>query len=370
MKVLQIINTIGAGGAERLVAELSIKYKENGLDNKVYILKRVNNNFFEGILQSNNLSYNFSKRKSLKDFRHIIDIVRLIRKEKPDIVHTHLSYSFYYTALAELLLFKSKIKLVYTEHNTSNKRRENLLFKPIESFIYSLYAKIICISNDTEAMLRQWLDFKKNKLVRIYNGINVHKFKNASAIDLRKEHNLKADSKLLICVGSLSEQKNQELLIRALSRLESNYYILFIGRGVLKDHLVNLTKQLAVENRVFFLGLKPNVEVYYKSCDLFVLPSKWEGFGLVAAEAMAAGTPVLVSSVPGLSQLVGDAGFQFESENLEDLKTKIEYIFSNPDIVQTKVELAKERVKIFSIEKMAQNYLNEYNNLLSSNAKR
>lgn len=370
MKVLQIINTIGAGGAERLVTELSIKYKENGVKNTIYVLKRFSNNFFEDILQNNNIIHYYSKRKSFKDFRHIIDIVRLIREEKPDIVHTHLSYSLYYTALARILLFNKKIKLVYTEHSTSNKRRGKSLFKPIESFIYSLYAKIICISNDTEVMLSQWLSIGKNKLVTIYNGINIHKFKNASAIDLRKEYNLNADSKLLICVGSFSEHKNQELLIRALSRLESNYYILFIGRGVLKDHLVNLTKQLAVENRVFFLGLKPNVEVYYKSCDLFVLPSKWEGFGLVAAEAMAAGTPVLASSVPGLSQLVGDAGFQFESENEEDLKTKIEYIFSNPDIVQTKVQLAKEKVKIFSIEKMAQNYLNEYNNLLSSNAKR
>lgn len=361
MKVVHIINSLSPGGAERLVVNLMKQSKLLGFKQEIFILNK-RGDFFLKDLQDTGLPYAFSKRKSLYNPLHILDIREYLINN--DIVNVHLFPALYWVALSKLI-FGSKAKLVFTEHSTANNRRKYKALQIIDAFIYKFYEKIITISADTKESLNQWVRGTKQKCTVINNGIEVYRFSNANTINLRNKLNINKTVKLLLCVGSLRPAKNHRLLIHALAKLNRDIQLVIIGTGSLLTELKELSFSLQIADKVHYLGIKNNVEQYYKACDLFVLPSKWEGFGLVAAEAMASGIPVLVSNVPGLSQVVDNAGFQFESENINDLVDKINFIFENPEIVEQKIKKAKERVKQFSIEAMANKYYSEYKRILS-----
>lgn len=364
MKVLHVINNLAPEGAQTLLVNLSNEFAKKGLEHKIFILGK-SNSFLHNQLEKNNIKIIGGKRESLFNPLIIFDLKN--EMENFDIVHAHLFPSIYWVILAGFLTSKGKIPTIITEHSTSNNRRNRFIFKISDALFYRVYKRIISISEETKDSLIKWLKFTAKKTITIYNGINISKYKNARSLGLRSMLELNPSDRILLCVGSLREPKNHILMLRALSNLIEEYKLVIIGEGNLQNKLIEETKLLDISKRVFFLGVKPDVERYYKSCDLFVLPSKWEGFGLVAAEAMAAGIPVLVSNVPGLSQVVGDAGFHFESENENDLANQINYIFDHPLEAARRVELAKQRVEMFSIETMAEKYLNVYNSLSNEN---
>lgn len=369
MKILFVINTLNIGGAERLVTDLSIVLKKKGYEPVIYVLKKSSHNALLNDLNNNNIQVNFSSRKSFYDIRHIFDLMGIVIKEEFNIVHSNLSFAFYYCAILTYLSRKKSIySLVYTEHSTSNRRRKNLFFKFFDSVMYHKYSKIICISNDTELMLNNWLSSTKKKTITINNGIVISKFRNAIAENLRKKYHLTNNDKVILSVGSLTEHKNHKLLLKALLLLNDEYKVFLAGQGPLDIFLKGLSKELKIQDQVFFLGVRSDIELLYKSADLFVLASIREGFGLVAAEAMAAGIPVLVSDIPGLSKIVGDGGFTFKSENSQDLADKIQYIFQNPGEVDKKVNIASERVMDYSIEVMSNQYISVYMNVTVNNS--
>jgi glycosyltransferase involved in cell wall biosynthesis len=363
MTVLHIINTLGPGGAERLVSDLSVWFREHKIDIYVYVLKSIRNDFFRNDLIKEGINLTYSERKSFTDIRHIADIVRYARKIGADIIHAHLSYSVYYAAISSFFL-KKRTRLVYTEHSTSNRRRGKFYFKISDRIVASRYSKIICISKEAELFLNMWLENTKNKSVTINNGINLDKFKGAEDAGLRKTYNLPADAKIILNVGSLSRNKNQKLLIRAVCHAGGGYILFIAGQGPLESELKKEVIKLGIEKQVFFLGVRKDVESLYKSSDLLVLCSRWEGFGLVAVEAMAAGVPVLVSNIPGLSGVTGEGGFTFEPDDLEDLVSKIKMIFNDPLRTNQKRLLALSRAEMFSMNKMAREYINLYHSIL------
>ena len=96
--------------------------------------------------------------------------------------------------------------------------------------------------------------------------------------------------------------------------LPVNFKLILVGEGPLKNSSQMLVQELCLKDRVFFLGNRDDVERIFKTADLSVLSSHWEGFGLVAVEGMAAGKPVIASNVSGLSEIVSGAGVLFEKK--------------------------------------------------------
>src|SRR5699024_1840211 len=103
--------------------------------------------------------------------------------------------------------------------------------------------------------------------------------------------------------GELNKNKNHETIIKAISIInDPNIHYLIIGIGELKKYLVELVEKLNLESNVHFLGYNTNVEDYYHSSDVFAFPSKREGLGLAAIEAMASGLPLITSNCRGINE--------------------------------------------------------------------
>ncbi|MFJ8257595.1 glycosyltransferase [Peribacillus asahii] len=367
MKVLHIINNLGSGGAEKLIEEfLPLMNKVEGIEAEVLLLTNKNNVFDNG-LRENFIEVEVIRRKKIGSPLNIFDIRRHIVKGKYDIVHAHLFPTNYWTSIASKLIFNRRPKFVLTEHSTHNRRREKFYFKYIDRFIYSSFDKIISISQKTQENLISWVDPRQKnsvKFIVIENGINLNRFFEAKPYcksEINRKFNV--NSKLLCMVGRFSKQKDQATVIKAMEGLPEDIHLLLIGEGTLKEKDEVLSREIGVQNRVHFLGFRNDVDRIFQTSDIVILSSNWEGFGLVAAEGMAAGKPVLASDVSGLREVVKGAGVLFPKGDSEELARIIKSLIKNQDEYRRISDECLERAKLYNIDKMVKRYLDVYRDL-------
>jgi glycosyltransferase involved in cell wall biosynthesis len=294
-----------------------------------------------------------SRQRWLYSPLQVLAIARLLRSV--DIVHAHLFPSFFWVALAVGL--RRNIHAVYTEHSTTNRRREYGLLGLADMLAYRKYSRIICISEGVKKQLDHYLPAAAAKSVVVYNGIDLREFTNRQA-----EKSVRGDASqpLVVCVANLIDYKGQDVLIRSLALLPEEVHVALAGRGPQEARLRELAASLGVTGRVRFLGYVSDVASVYNAARICVIPSLWEGFGMVAVEAMASGVPVVASRIPGLAEVVGIAGLLFEAGNPADLAEKISILLKSPALWSEKRKLGIERSKTFSIERMADEYCRVY----------
>ena len=171
MKILHITNNLGSGGAEKLLQQIIPIQQKNNNEIELLLLTNKGN-----VFNINNIKI-YSINKGIYSWKNIFIIRRYLKKDY-DIVHCHLFPTQYWVIFASLFL-KKKTKLIFTEHSTNNKRRNNILFKNIERFIYRKYNKVISITKKVENNLTNWVGKNNITSTVIENGIDINKFYNA-----------------------------------------------------------------------------------------------------------------------------------------------------------------------------------------------
>jgi glycosyltransferase involved in cell wall biosynthesis len=206
---------------------------------------------------------------------------------------------------------------------------------------------------------------------KIYNGIQFDKFH-----DFRKQDCLFGEEVKIVNVARITHRKKgQDVLVRAVKECELkglNVTCSFVGgvydydKGSLA-YLTELAGELGVQDRIRFLGNVNDVNRLLPEFDLFVLPSRYEGLGLVVLEAMAAGLPVISSNIDGPAELIrhGGNGYLFESENAADLADQIIRVAREQESLRQVVTNATEFVKGFDIAIMLERYAALYEELRS-----
>lgn len=357
MKILHIINSLNTGGAEKLVVDILPLLNQKGMITDLALLNAVKTPFYEKLMQQNKFEgeiYQFSIGSVYSPF-HIFKIVPLLNKY--DVIHAHLFPVQYFLVLAKILSF-SKTKLIFTEHSTSNRRLQNSNYKWIEKFIYKHYSKIICITEEVKEVLKSKLQLPENRLEVINNGISLSEIKECKAYN-KTDFGFSTEDKLLVMVAGFRTEKDQDTLIKCIKILPSNYKLILVGDGERKSILESLIKEENLQDRITLLGIRNDVISIIKMCNVAVLSSHWEGFGLAAAEAMACGVPTIASDVKGLNKVVENGGLLFEKGNIEDLKDKIMSL-EDEAFYQSICEKGKEKAQQYDIEEMVNNLLLTY----------
>ncbi|WP_336958336.1 glycosyltransferase [Chryseobacterium contaminans] len=315
MKILHIIDGLGAGGAEKLIVDTVPLLVERNNEVDVLLLNGEKTPFYSE-LEKKNCCNIYSLGKSFYNPFYIFKIIPYLFKY--EIVHVHLFPAQYFAALARIFCWK-KQRFIFTEHSTSNRRLENKKLKTLEQFIYNFYNKIICITPEVKKVLINKLGIQDHKLIVIENGVDIGKINTVQPYS-KEALGFNNDDRLLMMVAGFREQKDHDTLIRTLSLLPEKYKLILVGSGEREDKLKQLVKVLGLQNRVHFLGVRSDVYALYKMCDIAVLSSHAEGFGIAAVEAMACETPLVASDVEGLAQVVSGGGILFEKGNTEALK--------------------------------------------------
>ncbi|NEW01032.1 glycosyltransferase [Priestia aryabhattai] len=354
MKVAHIVSHLDTGGAEKLVAEISNLMVPHGIEIKVITLFNGRGVPFK-ILDKDNIELielNYNSKYNPKIARELYRLTK-----DCDIVHTHTYYAQLYASI-----FIPKTKLVTTEHSTNNNRRGKIIMRIFDYLMYRRYMKIICISEATKNSLNKWLKSTKNKSIIIHNGINLSKYLEAPPIP-RVELGVDKNKIILACVGRLEKAKNQESLIRAFKGVKIDATLLLIGHGQKEKELKELVEELKLQDKVIFLGQRNDVERILKSSDIFILPSLWEGFGLSAVEAVAAGLPLLLSNVPGLKDVIDALHVKvdyFDPIDIGDITLKINEMCNEIINRRQTYSIGKDKLESYSVDNMVNKYLESY----------
>ncbi|MDD5862198.1 MAG: glycosyltransferase family 4 protein [Prevotella sp.] len=360
MKILHIINNLQFGGAEKMLVDICEIMKE---DHQVEILSLFGSpTALSQKAEEMGIPVHFMFTTRKAKYNPII-IIKLIKYLKTfEIIHVHLFPAQYWVALCKMF-FVRNATLITDEHNTENTRTRYRLTTFIDHFIYKEYSGVICISKAVENMMRS--RFKDlQQLYTIENGIQIRKYQHAVSIP-REQLGIQQEDVMLLQVARFGKQKNQACMIRALTHLPQNYHAFFAGNGEMMPACKQLAEKLHVENRTHFLGSRADIPELWASADLGVLSSHWEGFGLSAVEGMASSTPVLVSNVNGLAQVVNDPELCFEEDNDRELANKMIKITTNPEFYQQKALEVQERAKKFDIRNTVAQYIKLYQKILS-----
>lgn len=350
MRVHHIINDIclDRGGAQRIVRFLHQGLSERGIDSCIVALNGTTDNL------SNVISTDCPSPYSWQAFW---SVYRYLQKQclPEDIVHGHLFPATLYIALAARLL-RWPGRLVCTEHNTSNRRRGTTIGKLIDTQIYPNYEQIYCISNGTHDALQVWMPDQIDKLRVIENGTSLPCY-------LFKPRTPK--NKIIVAsAGRLNKQKNYETALQAMSLLRDvsiEYRI--AGSGPEEIALKSLCVQLDLTDMVKFYGYVDNIFDFFRQADIFLMPSRWEGFGLAAVEAMNTGLPVIASRVSGLSEIVDTStpcGILVSPDNPGEIAAAVKTFLD----LETRLIYGKnafDRSFRFSIEQMVSRYVDAYN---------
>lgn len=377
MKILQVITSLLTGGAEHIVVQLAERLSlQAGVHCDICVFDGEETPFCREIEQWNEMHAAegiepiriIRLGKGFYNISYIWQLARLMRHY--DIVHTHNSSPQLFVACAKVLcsvVHSTGTVLCTTEHNTSNRKRGWKWYAPIESWMYSQYDHIVCISKIAEDKLREymggkWLDAASPYYARvstINNGVDVDKIFSAQPdADLLK---LKGQRKAIVMVAGFREAKDQDTLVRAMARLDRQRYELWlVGIGERQAVVEALADRLGVSGNVRFLGLRMDVPNVLRAADIVVMASHWEGLSLSNVEGMSAGKPFIASDVNGLREVTKGYGLLFPESDDEVLAGEIQRFADDPAYYQSVAARCYHRAKEYDIKDMAAKYSEIY----------
>lgn len=351
MRILHVITSLKTGGAEHLLVDLIPTLKQQGCNVEVLVFDGESTSFMQDLQNKGVTIYKLHERGGVYNPLNIFRLLKYIGKY--DIIHTHLSICQLYVPIAKMIKF-SKTRLITTEHSTNNRRRGKWYLRIIDKWMYSKYNKVICISPTTRFNLEKQIG-KKNNLIDIPNGVNVRAYLGPIKMVSNK------DTFVITMVARFFEAKDQDTLVRAIKILPNRYVLKFVGDGPRKMEIENMVRELQIEDRVSFLGVRNDVPEILSSSDIVVLSSHWEGMSLSCIEGMASGNPFIASDVDGLREIVEGYGCLFPHEDYEALAVLIKKICENPDLYYRIAEKCQSHAKDFDISIMAHKYKQLYN---------
>ena len=385
MRVLHVINSLAAGGAERLVADLAASMArgqgQHGMapgeepqtapEIIVYALD-VRADVFSAGLRAAGVEVAFARTDgaSIYSPARMMELRAIIKARRPDIVHSHLGPSFHWAALAAALLSgeptaesgRRKPVLVTTEHAVHNRRMNMPLARGFERWCYGRYRTIACVSPQVAAALGNWLGLGPDRLPMIPDGVEAARFRDAEP---DPELRAWAAGRSLLCMTArFVPAKDHDTALAALALLPDRFAMVFIGDGPGRSGAEAKAAAMGLQGRVRFEGTRHDIPRLLAACDMYVQTSVSEGFGIACLEAMAAGLPVVASAAGGLVPLVEGAGLLFPPRDAAACADAILRIADDAALRAAIIAAQEKRTLRYTIDGIARSYLDLYREAL------
>ena len=351
------------GGAQKYVYTLATSLPKNQYD--VVVITGEGNILKNKLEEKNIRTYEITNLKRdisiISEIKSFISIFKILRKEKPDVLHLNSPKAGGLGAVAGRLCWVPKI--IQTIHGwTFNEDRKT--GAKIVIWFFSYVTTLLChktiVIAPREEKQGRIMPFIKSRIILIKNGVEPILFKEK---DLSKKellnlcgHQMSTES--ILWLGTISElhkNKGLEYAISAVSKISIPFVFFIIGEGEERKNLENLIKKHNLENKVFLVGFLDNANQYLKAFDIFTLTSIKEGLPYTILEAGLAGLPVVASSVGGIPDIIENNvnGMIVEKTKTEEITKAIQFMIDNPNerrLFGTKLQQKVE--KEFSLKQM------------------
>lgn len=348
MRIIYCITRSEWGGAQEHLYQLAKDQKRRG--NEVFVISGENGELLTRLGKEHIRTIVLpSLQRSINPFKDLLavwDLIQLVRKIKPKILHVHSSKAGFIGRITGEIL---NIPTVYTVHGWSFTnpnlgwfQRKILII--IEKFMRRCTKYYIFVSKFDYNTAKQLKIMTSNNGEVIYNGVkdpkrNKKKVSNPETIKI-------------VMIARFSQQKDQITLIRALKLLNcSSYKTLFVGDGPTMADSMKIADELKLRDEIDFLGFQRNVGMFLEQSDVCVLSTNYEGLPISLIEAMSYGLPIVATNVGGNSELIKDGVNGYLTDgSAQDLADKIKLVTSN--IATLGNESYKRFIEQFQIETM------------------
>lgn len=266
-----------------------------------------------------------------KQIRTCLKFWKLLRREKIDVIHIHSDVAYKLFLYGTVAVMSSNAKVIVHSHSTNIEGSHRVIKKYLQNICRHLLGFLPVTRLACSVVAAEWMYCNpyNKKAILIKNGIDTEKFRfNPEIRQIEREKlGLTDDNFLIGTVGRFSYPKNPEYLLRVFEVVYANHpnaRLLWVGEGERKSYIVSEANKRGIANAIIFYGTSEHVERLYQAMDCFVLPSRFEGLGIVVIEAQASGLPCVVSDkVPSEVQLTGLVEF-ISLNDIKEWKIKIE----------------------------------------------
>lgn len=345
MKIFHLITSIDKGGAETHLYSLVKKQVEN--KNNVFVIYLKGNGYWKKYYNKIGVDVykmNFNSKFNIYNFFKVFfGLEKLIVKHKPKVVHSHLTTMELFGALLKFKL-KNKFFFVITKHldsfflEASLGRKKFLKGIMIDKFIINQSSKVICISKQVKNYFKSKIPYTKKYSV-IYYGFSSKGLKSSPEIKnkiniLKNKYGIKKHDLVLTNVARHVKQKSLDVLLKAHAiylKKQKKTKLILVGKGPETKYLNNLALKLNTNQNIIWIESYENIKDIYLLSDIFVLPSIYEGLGLVLLEAMSCKIPIIASNASAIPEIIKNNynGLLFQCGDYNKLAKKFQQLENN-----------------------------------------
>lgn len=370
IRILQIIKSLGRGGAEMLLPEtLRLHDKERFEFHYIYFLPWKDQ--MVGSIETHGGKVTcIPAKNNIQLMASVSAIVGYIREHNIELIHAHLPWA---GIVARRAGRTAGIPVIYTEHN--KQERYHRLTRWMNLLTMNWLTKVIAVSADAAQSIRKHKSYLKPPLQTLLNGVNVEHFAPGKfdGKDMRTMLGIPLDAPVVGTVAVFRFQKRldvwMETAVSILEKIPDAHFIL-VGDGPLKTELVDLQGKLGLENRLHFTGIQTEVRPYLAAIDVYMMSSIFEGLPIALLEAMASGCAVVTTDAGGIKEVIRHEqdGLMCAAEQPEKLAKFAIELLTDPEKRHRLALQGRLRVEEhFSLKKMVRELEDLYNGLLSSN---
>lgn len=359
MRITLVIPSLAGGGAERASVLLAGGLLQNGHEVSLVTLYTEAADFYELPKGVKRLALNIASDSPTflhaigNNFNRISVLRTEICEQKPDIAISFLKETNILTLLA---LINTDIPVIISEQNNPRLDASGGLWDKLRTLIYPMASKVVSCSQGVNDCF-DWLS--KDKRAIIYNPLTPIEREQKITNTTEKVDD---DRKLLVAMGRLTYQKGFDILLSAFHKFADQYtqwQLVILGEGELREKLEKQIDDLGLTNRVVLPGVIKNPFPFLQKSKIFVLSSRYEGFGNVIIEAMACGLPVISTDCPsGPREIINNQvdGILVPTEDVWALAYSIEDLILNPEKAAKLAKTASQTVERFKLQQIVEDW--------------
>lgn len=364
-----------AGGVERYINTLINKMNSEKWNHILVISEDYNLNNASKIAQKVFVLPMKREIDATSDIKNIINLRKIIKKLHPDVIYLHSSKA---GALGRIAAIGLRKNVIYNPHgwafNMTMDSKRKFLYATIEKILANFCKKIITISNYEQKTALARKISSKDKIITIYNGIDVNSDSNNSSSRQHLEAcELDAEKFTIGMVGRLDIQKAPDIFVKAaieIKKIIPNAYFVMVGDGPLRNDIEKMIIENGLEKFFNITGWVSNPLDYIASFDIAMLLSRWEGFGLVITEYMYMKKPIVVTNVDAIPELIrnNETGIIVEKDNIVEVVDAVKRYY-NDILFRKKVVTNAYKDVIFKYDskRVAKEHEILFNEIISNN---
>jgi glycosyltransferase involved in cell wall biosynthesis len=368
-KVLILLDSLISAGAENIAVNIAIKLKDSKEFEPLVCATR-QGGILELFLKDKHVEYKVIERDSRYKIYRFLPIINLVKEKNVQIIHAHKIGSNFWGGLIGGFCKVPVISHFHGHFVKKNDFNRLLLLR----LIGLLSHRVVSVSeHEKNTLIKEGIS--SSKIMTIYNGIEVCRYRTEPNFDFKRKLNINVGSSVVGIVAAFRPEKNHELFLlaaREVLKKNKDTYFLIVGDGVTRKKIENLALQLGIARNCIFTGFREDIPDVISVFDVGVLSSHWEGLPLVVLEYMASSKPVVATNVGGLTEVIEDGinGFLTPPGDYNAMAERINLLLSNKELA---LEMGRNGLSLvrreFTIESMIEKVKCLYDDILKNKGK-